>query len=281
MKNATQLKALVKNIAKNKGVSAQIIMQNYMLERLLERISISKYKSNFKLKGGFLIAAIVGIDTRATMDLDATLKGLPVNQDSLLQIFTEICNIKLDDGITFNLKRTEAIRENDDYNGMRVSFEAIYPPMAVPLKIDITTGDKITPREIIYEFNLLFEPRKISILAYNLETILAEKLETIISRGDQNTRPRDFYDVFILNKLQWQNINIGTLRNALYGTAEKRKTMHIIPRYKEIIESILKSNEMSNHWESYQRNFDYAKHIDFIDVCYTIEKIMSLITFDN
>jgi len=277
MKNATQLKALVKNIAKDKGISAQIIMQNYMLERLLERISISKYKSNFIIKGGFLIAAIVGLDTRATMDLDATIKGLPVNEDSLLQTFTEICNVQIDDGITFNLKRADAIRKNDEYNGMRVSFEAIYPPMAVPLKIDITTGDKITPREIIYEFNLLFEPRKISILAYNLESILAEKLETIISRGDQNTRPRDFYDVFILNKLQWQNIDIDTLRNALCSTAERRKTEHIIPRYEEILETIMKSTVMSNHWKSYQKDFDYSKDIDFIDVCNIIEKIMAII----
>lgn len=278
MKNATQLKALVKNIAKDKGISAQIIMQNYMLERLLERISISKYKSNFIIKGGFLIAAIVGLDTRATMDLDATIKGLPVNEDSLLQIFTEICEVQIDDNITFNLKRSDAIRENDEYKGMRVSFEAIYPPMAVPLKIDITTGDKITPREIIYEFNLLFEPRKINVLAYNLESILAEKLETIISRGDQNTRPRDFYDIFILNKLQWQNIDIEILKNALYSTAEKRKTEHIIPRYTEILETIMKSTMMNNHWKSYQKDFDYAKDIDFIDVCHTIKKIMTIIT---
>jgi hypothetical protein len=179
------------------------------------------------------------------------------------------------------LKRADAIRENDEYNGMRVSFEAIYPPMAVPLKIDITTGDKITPREIIYEFNLLFEPRKINVLAYNLESILAEKLETIISRGDQNTRPRDFYDVFILNKLQWQNIDIDTLRNALYSTSEKRKTGHIIPRHEEILETIIKSTVMSNHWKSYQKDFDYAKDIDFIDVCHTIENIMTLITYGD
>jgi len=211
------------------------------------------------------------------MDLDATIKGLPVNEDSLLQIFTEICDIQIDDGITFNLKRAEAIRENDEYNGMRVAFEAIYPPMAVPLKIDITTGDKITPREIIYEFNLLFEPRKINVLAYNLETILAEKLETIISRGDQNTRPRDFYDVFILNKLQWQNIDIDTLREALSSTAQKRKTEHIILRYEEILETIKRSNTMSNHWKSYQKDFNYAKDINFNDVCNTIEKVMTLI----
>jgi len=177
------------------------------------------------------------------------------------------------------LKRADAIRENDDYNGMRVAFEAIYPPMAVPLKIDITTGDKITPKEIIYEFKLLFESRKINVLAYNLESILAEKLETIISRGDQNIRPRDFYDVFILNKLQWQNIDISTLRNALYTTAEKRKTVHIIHRHEEILETIKKSNMMNIHWKSYQKYFDYAKDIDFVDVCQTIEKIMLLITY--
>lgn len=274
MKNAAQLKNLVKNIAKEKGISAQIIMQNYMLERLLERIFLSEYQSNFILKGGFLIAAMVGLDTRATMDLDATIKGIPVNQEVLLRIFTEICTIEVDDGITFKLKRTETIRENDEYNGVRIAFEAIYPPMAVPLKIDITTGDKVTPKEILYKFQLLFEPRKINVLAYNLETILAEKLETIISRGDQNTRPRDFYDIFILYKLQWQNVDKITLKTALYATSEKRKTLHIICRYKEILHVIIKSNVMNNHWKSYQKEFDYANDIDFIDVCQTIENIM-------
>jgi len=146
--------------------------------------------------------------------------------------------------------------------------------MAVPLKIDITTGDKVTPKEILYKFQLLFEPRKINVLAYNLETILAEKLETIISRGDQNTRPRDFYDIYILYKLQWQNVDISTLKTALYATSEKRKTLHIICRYKKILHVIIKSDVMNNHWKSYQKDFDYANDIDFIDVCQTIENIM-------
>jgi predicted nucleotidyltransferase component of viral defense system len=281
MKNATQLKALVKNIAKDKGISAQIIMQNYMLERLLERISLSKYQSNFILKGGFLIAAIVGLDTRATMDLDATIRGIPVNHDAILQIFTEICDIQVNDDITFKLKHVVAIRESEAYNGVRVAFEGIYPPMAVPLKIDITTGDKITPKEILYEFQLLFEPRKINVLAYNLETILAEKLETIISRGDQNTRSRDFYDVYILYKLQWQNVDINTLKSALYVTAKNRKSDHIIPRHKEVLEIIIKSEVMNNHWKSYQKDFDYAKDIALIDICHTVENIMSIIISDK
>jgi predicted nucleotidyltransferase component of viral defense system len=170
-------------------------MQNYMLERLLERISLSFYKSNFILKGGFLIAAMVGLDTRATMDMDATLRGLPVNAETITKMFEEICRIPVNDDVTFSIKRTEEIRESANYAGLRVTLEAQYPPMAVPLKIDITTGDKITPREIVYEFKLLLEPRSIKVLAYNLETIIAEKLETVISRGDQNTRPRDYYDI--------------------------------------------------------------------------------------
>lgn len=224
---------------------------------------------------------MVGLDTRATMDLDATIRGLLVDRDILLQIFTEICEIKLDDNITFIVKRAEAIREKDDYQGVRVAFEAIFPPMVVPLKIDLTTGDKITPREIIYKFDLLFEPRQICVLAYNLETILAEKLETIISRSDQNTRPRDFYDVFILNKLQWQNIDINILKTALYATAKKRKTGHVMQRYKEILETIIKSDVMINHWKSYQKDFDYAKGINFNDICHMIGEIMSKIDLNG
>lgn len=211
MKNAMQLKAIIKNLAKEKHISAQLVMQNFMLERLLERISISKYQQNFILKGGFLIAAMVGLDTRATMDMDATIKGLPVNEQTVREMFEEICKIELDDDVTFSFRSIGEIREGDVYTGYRVSLSANYPPMAVPLKLDITTGDKITPKEIEYQFKLLLEDRSISVLAYNLETIMAEKLETVISRGDQNTRPRDYYDIYILGKLQYANIEPGAL----------------------------------------------------------------------
>lgn len=205
MKNAMQLKAIIKNLAKEKHISAQLVMQNFMLERLLERISVSKYQQNFILKGGFLIAAMVGLDTRATMDMDATIKGLPVNEQTIREMFEEICKIKLDDDVRFSFRSIGEIREGDEYTGYRVSLFANYQPMAVPLKLDITTGDRITPKEIEYRFKLLLEDRSISVLAYNLETIMAEKLETVISRGDQNTRPRDYYDIYILAKLQYCN----------------------------------------------------------------------------
>ncbi len=277
MRNAMQLKAVIKNLAKSKNISAQIIMQNYMLERFLERISLSRYQPNFILKGGFLIAAMVGLDTRATMDMDTTLRGLSVNRDTIKSMFENICSIHINDNVTFLVKQIEDIRKNDEYSGLRVSLEAQYPPMAVPLKIDVTTGDKITPKEILYEFQLLLEPRSIKVLAYNLETILAEKLETVISRGDQNTRPRDYYDIFIIRQLQWQNVNIELLKNALIATAQKRNSLPVIEQYSQILEIIENNNIMKNHWINYQKQFDYVKDIKFEDVCKTINNICDLI----
>jgi predicted nucleotidyltransferase component of viral defense system len=273
MRNVMQLKAIIKNLAKSKNISAQIVMQNYMLERFLERVSLSPYQQNFILKGGFLIAAMVGLDTRATMDMDATLRGLPFNASLISSTFEEICRIPVNDNVTFSVKQTEDIRKDDEYSGLRVTLEARYPPMAVPLKIDVTTGDKITPREITYEFRLLLEPRTIKVLAYNLETVLAEKLETVISRGDQNTRPRDYYDIFIIQQLQWQNVNPYFLSNALTATAQKRNTLPVLGRYIEILKIVEKSNIMNNHWINYQKQFDYAKDIRFKDVCQTIKEI--------
>lgn len=267
MKNAMQLKAIIKNLAKEKHISAQIVMQNFMLERLLERISLSRYQQNFILKGGFLIAAMVGLDTRATMDMDATIKGLPVNEQTIREMFEEICKIELDDDVTFSFRSIREIREGDEYTGYRVSLSANYPPMEVPLKLDITTGDKITPREIEYQFKLLLEDRSISVLAYNLETIMAEKLETVISRGDQNTRPRDYYDIYILAKLQYSNINSELLKAALDATAKKRGSEDIIKDYWKIMENVEKSEVMQRQWKNYQKDFEYAEGIEFEDVC--------------
>ena len=220
MKNAMQLKAVVKNMASVKKVSAQLVLQNYMLERFLERASLSPYRENFIIKGGFLIASMVGLDSRATMDMDATIKGYPVSSETIQSMIEEILAISVDDNISFEFRSIGEIREGDEYTGYRVALTANYEKMAVPLKLDITTGDKITPREIEYEYKLMLEDRSIHVLAYNLPTILAEKLETVISRGDQNTRPRDYYDIFILTKLQSGNIDLTTLKGAMWATTE-------------------------------------------------------------
>lgn len=276
MKNAMQLKAVIKNISKDKHISAQLVMQNFMLERLLERISVSKYHRNFILKGGFLIAAMVGLDTRATMDMDATIKGWPVNEESIKKMFLDICKIDLHDDITFEFKKIGEIREGDEYTGYRVSLSANYPPMAVPLKLDITTGDKITPREIEYRFNCYWKKREISVLAYNLETIMAEKLETVISRGDQNTRPRDYYDVYILAKLQYKNIETEYLKAALDVTSKKRGSSEILKDYKNILDVVRNSNVMIKQWKTYQKDFEYATDISFNEVCDVVVQMMDL-----
>lgn len=274
MKNAMQLKTIIKNMAKQKNISAQLVLQNYMLERLLERISVSKYRDNFILKGGFLIAAMVGLDTRATMDMDVTLKGYPVNEETIQKMFQEICGMELNDEVTFTLRQIGEIRENDEYSGYRVALTADYPPMAVPLKLDVTTGDKITPKEIEYSFKLLLEDRSISILAYNLETILAEKLETVISRSDQNTRPRDYYDIYVLMKLQSHNIDLPSLKEALAATCKKRGSAETVKEYKQIMDRVKNSTVMQEQWIRYQKEFDYASDIPFEDTCDTVISVM-------
>ena len=274
MRNAMQLKAVIKNLAKEKHISAQLVMQNFMLERLLERISVSKYQQNFILKGGFLIAAMAGLDTRATMDMDATIKGLPVNEQTVRGIFEDICKIELDDDVDFSFRSIGEIREGDVYTGYRVSLSANYQQMAVPLKLDITTGDKITPQEIEYQFKLLLEDRSISVLAYNLETIMAEKLETVISRGDQNTRPRDYYDIYILTKLQYANIENDVLKAALRATTEKRGSFEVLKDYRRIMDTVKKSEVMQRQWMKYQKDFEYATDIVFEDLCDVVVELM-------
>ena len=226
--NPMQLKALIKKMAVEKKISAQMVMQNYMLERLLERISLSSHRSRFIFKGGFLIAAMVGLDTRATMDLDATVKGFALTTKSIQEIFAEICQIQIEDDVTFSIKRITDIRETDDYPGLRVSLSANYLPLQVPLTVDVTTGDIITSSEIEYSFRLLFDDRSISILAYNLETILAEKIESVLSRNVANTRPRDFYDIYILYTQYSVECNLDVLKQALRRTAEKRGSAMVL-----------------------------------------------------
>ncbi len=273
--NPMQLKAFIKNKAKEKHISAQLVMQNYMLERLLERISLSQYKNNFILKGGFLISTIIGLDSRATMDLDTTIKGFTLTHETIRKIFTEICSIQISDDIQFEITSISNIRETDDYPGLRVSLKANYPPISVPLTVDVTTGDIITPNEIEFSFPLLFDNRSISILAYNLETVLAEKLETVLSRGIANTRPRDYYDIYTLYKLQSDKCDRDILRKALEKTVTKRGSNNILTDYPKIIKEIQESDSLRKLWEKYTYIYDYAKDISFDETCNTIEGIMN------
>ena len=274
MKNAMQLKAIIKNIAKNKNISAALVLQNYMLERFLERVSLSKYHDNYIIKGGFLIASMVGLDSRATMDMDATIKGYPVNEEAIRKMVEDIIAVHVEDAIHFCLKSVREIREGDEYTGYRVALTADYEKMAVPLKLDITTGDKITPREIEYSYKLMMEDRSIRVLAYNLSTILAEKLETVVSRGDQNTRPRDYYDIYILSKLQVENIDIDSLKAALSATTAKRGSSELMMQYAEIMRTVKSSDVMKRQWDNYRKDFDYAAGIEFEETCDAVVAMM-------
>ncbi len=274
MKNAMQLKSLVKRYAKEKGISPQLVLQNYMHERFLERVSVSEFKTNFIIKGGLLIASLVGLDTRSTMDIDATIKGYPVTEDAISRMIFNIIKIDLKDDVTFEVKSIREIREEDDYFGYRVALIAKCQQIAVPLKVDITTGDAITPGEISYTYRLMLEDRGIEMFTYNLSSLLAEKLETIISRGDQSTRPRDYYDVYLLRRLWSTNINSCELSDALYATARKRASLEIIKQYPEIMNVVKRSVVMIERWNNYRRDFDYLAGIELLDVCDSVVQIL-------
>ena len=277
---ARQLKDLVRNLSKKKSADAQILMRNYMMERFLERISLSEYKNQFILKGGMLVAAMVGLDARATMDLDATIKGTNVSVEDVEMIISQIISIPLDDGVSFRVKRISEIMEEADYPGVRVSMETKFDGVITPLKIDISTGDIITPREIKYNFNLMLENRTIEVWAYNLETVLAEKLETVISRNVTNTRMRDFYDIYILQKLYGEQLSKDVLWDALVATAKKRETLEQIETedIDEVFDEIQSSSVMENLWKAYQRNYSYSADIPWHTIMKSIRTLYEIIS---
>ena len=277
---ARQLKDLIRNLSKKKSADAQILMRNYMMERFLERISLSEYKNQFILKGGMLVAAMVGLDARATMDLDATIKGTNVSVEDVEMIISQIISIPLDDGVSFRIKRISEIMEEADYPGVRVSLETKFDGVITPLKIDISTGDIITPREIKYNFNLMLENRTIEVWAYNLETVLAEKLETVISRNVTNTRMRDFYDIYILQKLYGEQLSKDVLWDALVATAKKRETLEQIETedIDEVFDEIQSSSVMENLWKAYQRNYSYSADIPWHTIMKSIRTLYEIIS---
>lgn len=277
MKSSTQIKALIRNLAKEKEINAQILLRNYMLERLLERISKSEYKDNIILKGGMLVAALVGVDMRSTIDMDATIKSYPVNQESIEAVFEVILAMPIDDGVKMTLKRIDEIRDEDQYSGYRVSIEAVMDNARIPIKVDITTGDEITPKEVIYTFDLLLEDRSIDILAYNIETVIAEKFETILTRNIANTRMRDFYDIYILVKLQGYRIEHELLSEAVRKTSEKRGSVSVLPDGQAILEEVRLDNGLERHWLNYQRKNSYADDITWEDINVSLRNLWNAI----
>ncbi len=262
MSNVMSLKAKIRNIAKDKNIPAQVILQNFMFERLLVRLSYSEYKEKFVLKGGMLVAAIVGLDNRATMDLDATLKNLSMTENAISNALEKICSIELDDDVTFEIGNIIPIRENDIYGGFRVSLTARLDTLLTPLSIDISTGDVITPYAVRYNFSEIFDSKKsYELWAYNVETVMAEKIETILRRGVFNTRPRDFYDAYILATTQ--SFDKTVFAEALNATSTHRGTVTQIADVQSILNEIAESAELEAMWEKYSKQFLYAQNIEY------------------
>lgn len=260
--NANSFKSKIKEIAKQKGILAQQVQQQYLLEQILKAIADSKYKDSFILKGGYLIGQIIGLDKRTTMDLVVTLKGISLDEYTLMNIFNDIVSISKS-VFLFSVESAETIRENDKYGGVRLKIEAIYEHLKEYVFIDITTDDAITPKQIKYQFLSVFDGTTIDIWSYNLETILAEKIETILSRGELSTRPRDRYDVFVLTRLNSELINYDLLSQAIYRTAEKRGTIERIVDWKKTLDKLSKSKYQENLWFNYQKRFLYAKEVSY------------------
>ena len=274
--NANSFKAKIKNISKDKGIPAQQVQQHYLIEQVLKLISTSSYRDSFIVKGGYLIGQMIGLDKRTTMDLDVTLKGTEMSRENLIHIFEEILCSNTD-GFSFSVDKLEPIRQDDEYGGFSLKLNATFDTLKEVVFIDITTGDKITPREITYSMTSIFTNESIKIWTYNLETVLAEKLETIISRGLASTRPRDRYDLFTLYKLRKEEINLELLKNALENTAEKRKSKDTIYNWEEQVRGIEISDYQKELWIRYQRQFKYAKDISFDNSVQVIREIMQQI----
>jgi len=273
IRTSRQLKALVRNLSKGDSARAQIIIRNYVMERFLERLSLSPYRENFILKGGTLVAAMVGLDNRSTLDVDATVKNLPLTEDSARKLVGEIIGVQIDDGMSFEIRSVAPIMDDAEYPGIRVSLDTTLETMRTPLKIDFSTGDVITPHEVSYSFKLLFEDRTISILAYNLETVLAEKLETLVARGTANTRMRDFYDIYVLEDSQSHNIDRALLKTAFTNTSGKRGSSAVMAGMDVILDEVEASPEMIALWINYQNKFEYAADVGWDEVMRSVKKL--------
>lgn len=248
-------------------------MQSYLLERLLDRLSRSAWRGRVVIKGGVLISSLVGVGSRTTMDLDMTVRGFALTHESVEKAFRDIVTVQADDDWEFVFDRTEDIRETDDYPGIRVHLKANYAPMTVPLTVDVTTGDRITPDAVEYSYPLLFDEGEICLMAYPIETVLAEKLETVVSRGVTNTRPRDFYDINVLMKVKGDCVDMGVLRDAIASTCEKRGSWGAVVRWAEVLGGVAGDSSMLLQWAKYVKKNPYAEGISLQDCCETAKSV--------
>ena len=272
-----QIKGRIKSVAKQNNADARTLMRIYMMERFLERLAQSEYRDNFIIKGGILVTAMIGVAHRSTMDIDTSMKNLNLSAEDALRVVNRVKDIDLDDGVSFDVKDVSNIMDEMEYPGIRVTMNANVGRLITPLKIDISTGDVITPRAIEFNYDLLLEDRSISLWSYNLETILAEKLQTVLARGILNTRMRDFYDIRMLLDTYEDKVNKAVLKDAFAATCKKRGTNHLQEQAEEIIKIIEADEQLQVLWRAYQKKYSYAAEIDYASVISGVRKLMDWI----
>lgn len=272
-----QIKGRIKSVAKQNNADARTLMRIYMMERVLERLAQSEYRDNFIIKGGILVTAMIGVAHRSTMDIDTSMKNLNLSAEDALRVVNQVKDIDLDDGVSFEVKDVSNIMDEMEYPGIRVTMNANVGRLITPLKIDISTGDVITPRAIEFNYDLLLEDRSISLWSYNLETILAEKLQTVLARGILNTRMRDFYDIRMLLDTYEDKVNKAVLKDAFAATCKKRGTDHLQEQAEEIIKIIEADEQLQVLWRAYQKKYSYAAEIDYASVISGVRKLMDWI----
>lgn len=272
-----QIKGRIKSVAKQNNADARTLMRIYMMERFLERLAQSEYRDNFIIKGGILVTAMIGVAHRSTMDIDTSMKNLNLSAEDALRVVNQVKDIDLDDGVSFEVKDVSNIMDEMEYPGIRVTMNANVGRLITPLKIDISTGDVITPRAIEFNYDLLLEDRSISLWSYNLETILAEKLQTVLARGILNTRMRDFYDIRMLLDTYEDKVNKAVLKDAFAATCKKRGTDHLQEQAEEIIKIIEANEQLQVLWRAYQKKYSYAAEIDYASVISGVRKLMDWI----
>lgn len=277
IKNRDSLKAKISKLVAKTNISNKYIIQTFMFEALLKRISVSEYKDKFIIKGGLLLSSIFGVNLRSTMDLDTTIKGLPLNMQTIENVFNKIISIDLADNVKLKIENIKDIRLEDEYSGFNVNLKAEFDGLKTNLLIDITTGDVITYKEVEFKYYTLFDDEAINIMTYNYETIIAEKFETIIFRNIDNTRMKDYYDLYMFVNLKWNEINKDILRKAIINTSKKRNTENYIEDANIYIEMIQEDDRLKSLWNSYVSNYEYAKDITFEDTIKAIKVINELV----
>lgn len=272
-----QLKGRIKNLAKENNADPRLLMRLYMMERFIERASVSKYKDNFIIKGGILVTSLVGVSLRSTLDIDSTIKNQSISENDAKRMIDDICKIDIGDGVSFEVKDSSTIMDEMEYPGIRFTLNVIMDGLITPIKIDISTGDVITPRAIEYQYNFLLEDRTATLLSYNLETILAEKLQAILNRELLNTRMRDFYDIYVLFSMYENTINVDVLKEAFYATCKKRNSINLIKNSNLLINTISNSDVLENRWNEYQKKFAYVQGVSYEDTINNIKILLDKI----